>query len=91
MMIRSSDDVFGVAVETARQYGATELIVFGSMLNSTTEPRDLDLACKGVRGWELFGFGAALEDRLHMPVDLVPLEPPTRFSRWIESHGRRLL
>jgi len=44
------------AVATAREYGATELILFGSALDPTRTPRDLDLACRGVEGWEIFGW-----------------------------------
>ena len=84
-------EVLSKAMETAREYGATELILFGSALDPTRTPRDLDLACRGVLGWKIFSFGAALEDRLDMPVDLVPLDKPSRFGRWIEAHGRRLL
>ena len=84
-------DILGEAVKAAREYGATELILFGSALDPSAEPRDIDLACKGVRGWDLFGLGAALEERLRVPVDLVPLDSPTRFGRWIEAHGRKLL
>ena len=90
-MKRPTAEVLNEAVETARQYGATELILFGSALNPMAEPRDLDFACRGVRGWDLFGLGAALEERLRLPVDLVPLDSPTRFGRWIEAHGRKLL
>lgn len=86
-----TDRVLNEAVETAKEYGATELILFGSALDPTIEPKDLDFACRGVHGWDLFGLGAALEERLRVPVDLVPLDSPTRFGRWIESHGRRLL
>jgi len=89
MMITES--VLGNAVETAKEYGATELILFGSALNPSEDARDIDLACRGVEGWKLFGLGAALEERLRMPVDLVPLDEPSRFGRWIEAHGRRLL
>ena len=84
-------DILGEAVKTAREFGATELILFGSALDPTVKPRDIDLACKGVHGWDLFGLGAALEEKLRMPVDVVPLDSPTRFGRWIESHGRKLL
>ena len=84
-------EVFDTAVKTAREYGATKLILFGSALDPTVEPRDLDFACRGVDGWDFFGLGAALEDRLRGPVDRVPSAPPTRFSRWIEARGRRLL
>jgi len=84
-------EILDEAVATAREFGATELILFGSALDPTVEPRDLDFACRGVRGWDLFGLGAALEERLRVPIDLVPLDSPTRFGRWIEAHGRKLL
>lgn len=84
-------EILDRAVATAREYGATELILFGSALDPTAEPRDLDFACRGVHGWDLFGLGAALEERLRVPIDLVPLDSPTRFGRWIEAHGRKLL
>ena len=44
-----------------------------------------------VEGWELFGLGARLEEELRVPLDLIPLSPPTRFTRIIESKGRTLL
>lgn len=84
-------EVLDEAVQTAREYGATELILFGSALDPSRTPRDLDLACRGVIGWEIFGLGAALEERLDMPVDLVPLDEPNAFTRLIEARGRRLL
>ena len=90
-MNRLTSEALEEAVRTAREYGATELILFGSALDPSVEPRDIDFACRGVRGWDLFGLGAALEERLRVPVDLVPLDSPTRFGRYIEAHGRKLL
>ena len=84
-------EMLDTAVETAREYGASELILFGSALDPDAEPRDIDLACRGVKGWDLFRLGAALEDRLRVPVDLIPLDKPTRFGNWIEARGRRIL
>ena len=83
--------ILDLAVETAREYGATELILFGSALDPAREPRDLDFACRGIRGWNIFGFGAALEERLDISVDVVPLDDPNEFTRLIEAEGRRLL
>ena len=79
------------AVLLAREYGAKKLVLFGSALNDQGAARDLDLACDGIDGWKLFEFGGRLEDQLHIPVDVVPLDPPTRFSRYIELHGKILL
>ena len=90
-MNRLTSEVLDEAVRTARQYGATELILFGSALDPSRDARDIDLACRGIEGWKLFSFGAALEDRLDMPVDVVPLDEPNEFTRLIEAEGRRLL
>jgi uncharacterized protein len=90
-MANVTPEILNTAVETAREYGATELILFGSALDPTRTPRDIDLACRGVKGWKIFSLGAALEDRLDMPVDVVPLDEPNAFTRLIESRGRKLL
>lgn len=79
------------AVALAESYGATRLILFGSALESLENARDLDLACDGVDGWEFFGLAAQIEKELRIPLDLVPLSPPSRFTRLIESRGRVLL
>jgi predicted nucleotidyltransferase len=79
------------AVELAKEYGVTRLILFGSAATRPSEARDLDLACDGVSGWEFFALGARLEEELDVPLDLVPLTPPNRFTRLIERRGRELL
>jgi len=79
------------AVSLAQSFGATRLILFGSAVESPLEARDLDLACDGVAGWKLFELGARLEDELHTRVDLIPLRPPTPFTRLVERRGRVLL
>ena len=79
------------ATALARTFGVTRLILFGSALENPQGARDLDLACAGVQGWRLYELGARLEEELGVPSDLVPLEPPTRFTRYIETKGRRLL
>ncbi len=79
------------AIAVARDFGATRLILFGSALEGPDQARDLDLACDGVPGWKLFELGARLEEELRTVVDLVPLTPPTRFTRLIETQGKSLL
>ena len=78
------------AVTLAKAYGATRLILFGSALTRPEQARDLDLACDGVTGWKLYQLGARLEEELRVPLDLVPLTPPTRFTRLIERRGKVL-
>ena len=78
------------AIAIAKMYGATRLILFGSALEAPDQARDLDLACDGVQGWKLYELGARLEEELRIPVDLVPLSPPTPLTRRIEQRGRVL-
>lgn len=78
-------------VALAKEYGAKRLVLFGSALENLQTARDLDLACDGIEGWKLFEFGGRLEEQLHISVDVVPLSPPTRFSRYIETNGKMLL
>ncbi len=78
-------------IALSKQYGATRLLLFGSMLTDMTQAHDLDLACDGVMGWKLYELGACLEELLDIPLDLIPLTPPTRFTRLIERRGKILL
>jgi predicted nucleotidyltransferase len=79
------------AIGVAREFGATRLLLFGSALENPAEARDLDLACAGVPGWRFFELSAALEELLSVPLDIVPLDPPTPFTRQLEKRARVLL
>jgi len=79
------------AVSLAKAFGATRLILFGSAAKDPERARDIDLACDGIVGWKLYEFGAILEEELLMPIDLIPLSPPSRFTRMIEMRGTVLL
>ena len=85
-----SNEALNRAKEIAVAAGATRLIVFGSAADSPETARDLDLACAGIEGWALFELGARLEDALHVPLDLAPLEPSNKFTRMIERRGKEL-
>lgn len=78
-------------VSVAKSFGATRVILFGSAAEKPDEARDLDLAFDGVPGWKLFELGARLEEELKLPLDIVSLNPPTRFTRLIETKGQQLL
>lgn len=75
----------------AKSYGATRLILFGSALERPEDARDIDVACDGIDGWKLYEMTARLEEELGAPLDIVPLSPPTRFTRFIEARGKVLL
>ena len=79
------------AIKIAETFGATRLILFGSAAADPEKAKDIDLACDGVEGWKIFELGARLEEELEMPLDLIPLSPPSRLTRIIERRGRVLL
>ncbi len=78
-------------VSVAKAYGATRLILFGSILESPKKAKDLDLACDGINGWKLYELASRLEEELQILLDIVPLTPSTRFTRLIETRGKVLL
>lgn len=79
------------AIEILKEYGATKAILFGSALDDPEVARDIDIACDGVRGWNLFRVGAKLERELHINIDLIPLNPPSKFTAEIERFGEIIL
>ena len=90
------------AIALAKSFGATRLILFGSAASTLNEAGDLDLACDGVSGWKFYRraahpqhrrheLGARLEEELKIPLDLISLNPPTRFTRLIERKGKVLV
>jgi len=78
------------AVAIARRYGASRVVLFGSALSDPAQARDLDIAIGGVPGWDFYKLAADLESELRVPVDVVPLEPETRFVRRVRERGRVL-
>ena len=77
-------------VALAREFGVRKLILFGSAAENPAAARDLDVASEGIEGWDIFRFGARLEEELGIQVDLVALSPGDRFSRYIAARGRVL-
>ena len=77
-------------VDVARAFGVRKLILFGSALESPEMAGDVDVACEGLNGWDLFRFGAKLEEELGTSVDVVPLRPDDRFSQYVAQRGRIL-
>jgi predicted nucleotidyltransferase len=86
-----TEETLDTAAKIARSFNSRRFFVFGSAIDPSRTPHDLDFACEGVPGWKLFQFGAALEEALRMSVDLVPLDEPSEFGRMVESRGRRLV
>jgi len=78
-------------ITLAKAYGAKRLILFGSAVKMRKNVRDIDLACDGVPGWKLYEMAARLEEELGTPLDIVPLSPPTPFTKYVEAKGKVLL
>jgi len=78
-------------VDLAKTYGATRLILFGSMAETPQTARDIDIACDGVPGWKLYEMAARIEDELEIPLDIVALSPATRITMKIEKEGKVLI
>ncbi|MBI5141156.1 MAG: hypothetical protein HZA20_03045 [Nitrospirae bacterium] len=55
------------------------------------QARDLDIACEGVPGWRLFEMVGRIENDINAVVDILPLSPPTPFTRMVERRGRVLI
>jgi predicted nucleotidyltransferase len=78
------------AIAVAQAFGVTRLLQFGSSMENLATANDLDLACEGLPDKRFFAFAAQLEEELRISVDLVPLDPPTPFSTYIERHAKVL-
>lgn len=71
----SVEEIKAIVSALARQYGAGRIYLFGSYARGDANAdSDIDLRIdKGsIRGLQLGGLAADLEDALGMPVDLVP-------------------
>ncbi len=86
-----TDDQIEKIIELGKLYGASRMILFGSTLETPETGGDIDLACDGVLGWKLYEMAARIEEELNIPLDIISLTPPSRFTRSVERKGRALL
>ena len=74
-MAKTIREIQEVVSKLAKEYGAERVYLFGSYARGDmTEGSDIDLRIdKGaMRGFQLGGLRADLEDALGLPVDLIP-------------------
>ncbi len=76
------------AINLAKEYGVTRLLLFGSALNDPQNANDLDLGIEGIEPSKFFLFGADLEDMILKSVDIVPLESDSQFVKHIKKYGK---
>lgn len=76
------------AVEVCKDFGATEIIVFGSASGSDPESaRDLDIAVDKVRKGDIIDLAVLLEEKLKICVDIFHLKNGDKFSEYIRRTG----
>jgi len=85
-----TQDQINKCITIARKYGARQVVLFGSAIDTPATARDIDLLTDGVGGMDFAAMGVEMEDAAGISVDLVPLEPMTRFVRYNLEHGRVL-
>ena len=80
-------------VEILRQYGATEVYLFGSLRTGVFhQASDIDLGVRGIPPERFFAALAALDAACDIPVDVVDLdEVSAALRRRILEEGQRLL
>ena len=78
------------AIEVAKEFGASRLVVFGSYVTDPASAKDLDLAVSGINDWTFFELAARLEEALRVPLDLISLDQDSPLTRQAEAHGKVL-
>jgi len=73
-----------------KKYDVKTTYLFGSSLNAEPQPRDIDLAVKGIEPALFFKFYGELMRQLSKPVDLVDLSQKTLFNALVEKRGARI-
>ena len=84
-----SKDILDKIILKAKEYGARKLYLFGSSAESETF-RDIDVACSGIRGWNLFRFAGELENELGFNIDIVNIDKESDFVKRIKL-GMKLI
>lgn len=76
------------ALEIAIRFGATKVMLFGSVLEDMEKANDLDIAVLGIDDSKFLLFGGTLDVELGIPVDIVPLSINSPFVEYIKKRGR---
>ena len=75
-------------VEIAKDYGATQVILFGSALENFDNANDIDIGVLGIPDNKFLEFGGTLDIELGISVDVVPLNQKSPFIDYIRKKGR---
>jgi predicted nucleotidyltransferase len=76
------------ATEILKGAGCTHVFLFGSLAaGKTRDKSDIDLAIRGCPKGKFFHLLGKLLRELDHPVDLVNLDKPDAFARYLEKRG----
>lgn len=78
------------AISICREYGVTEIILFGSAASNLRNAHDIDLAIDGQTKGDILDLAVHLEEELSIQVDVVKLLKNDRFSNHIRKTGKVL-
>jgi predicted nucleotidyltransferase len=79
-----------IICDCAKEYGASEIILFGSYLRDRQKNHDIDLGVLGVEPDRFFAFYGDLLMKLGKSVDLVDLSQPSQLTAWIMKRGQKI-
>lgn len=74
-------------IEIAKGYGAKKIWLFGSALESSPEPNDIDIAVEGIPPEKFFDLYAALDMQITSDIDLVDMDSNPPISVIIRKKG----
>ena len=77
-------------LECAKTYGAKGVWLFGSSLDPTRTPNDIDLGVEGLDPKRFFSFASDLYFSLSKPVDVVDLDGEPPLEEIIRQTGRKI-
>lgn len=78
-----SKEVLNKIISKAREYRVKKVFLFGSSVQGE-DYRDIDIACSGLNGWNVFRFAGELENELGVNVDVVSLDKESDFVTMIK-------
>lgn len=79
------------AVLALKAAGAREIYLFGSAAHGQMrEDSDIDLAVSGLPPSQFYRAGAAAEDALGRPLDLIDLDEVTPFTKYLKEESELL-
>lgn len=88
MMDEQSQQRIRQAATVLKEAGAHEVYLFGSAAHGgVQEDSDVDLAVSGLPPQQFFSAMARAAAVLQRPLDLVDLDQPTPFTRYLQEEG----